>query len=655
MFRLRLPLLVKVVVTLAATGLLPLAISFYQLRLNKDALLRQIESTHMVAARATAAQIEAVLEPLASLAQTVAETATLSPAALEQLLAGTLQTWPDVGGAWVFNDRGEEVIRAQRRDLPDEVDPGYDAYDAAAPRYAFLEGRARRWLRVVEPIPGDRGQVVLMAEARDLEAAVASAEIGEEARLVLARLDGSVAMGPDPDLSAFPRDAVAAALSDKVRSGSNKYEGPETKEDVVVAYAQVAGTPWVVLSRQPARQAEIAQRQIRRVSWFAALVALALTAALSSVAHATVIRPLRRLIRAQRELTGVDAAPGGSEIEQLEASFALLEQRVRDREDLGKVFLGRYQVVDMIGSGAMGTVFKGWDPKLDRPLALKTIRLETEEGKRERLTSTLLKEAKTSAGFSHPNIVTVYDAAGEGAAAFIAMEFVDGITLEDLINYRGRLDWREVVPLGAAVASGLAAAHARHLVHQDVKPANILLGRDHSIKVTDFGISQLVSSAHPTEGVVCGTPGFIAPECLEGGVYSPKSDLFALGVLLYECLSGQHPFASRNLRVTIINTLNKEPDALGDLRPDLPAELERLIFQLMDKNPSRRPQDAEAVTRVLEALAAEHGLAGTLVLPADDEPVARPVHAPLQRTQVLSLQETRAISTRRSRQPSSAP
>jgi len=259
----------------------------------------------------------------------------------------------------------------------------------------------------------------------------------------------------------------------------------------------------------------------------------------------------------------------------------------------------------MVGSGAMGTVFKGWDPKLDRPLALKTIRLESEAGKREKLATTLLREAKTSAGFNHPNIVTVYDAAGEGAAAFIAMEFVDGITLEDLITSRRRLEWRQAVPLGAAIARGLAAAHDRQLVHQDVKPANILLGKDGSIKVTDFGISQLISAAHPTEGVICGTPGFIAPECLEGAGYSPKSDLFALGVLLYECLAGAHPFASRNLRVTILNTLNKDPERLAGLHPDMPPELERLIFQLLEKSPDRRPADAETVTRVLEALAAE--------------------------------------------------
>ncbi len=646
--RLQLSLLVKVVLTLAATGLLPLTISFYQLRVNKNALLTQLQSTHMVAARTTAARVEAFLEPLTGLAGTVAQTAIHQSArssAMQELLYGTLQTQPAVAAVAIFKADGEEIIRAQRPGIQEEIAL---AYEAGAPALSFFQGSTRRWLRLVEELEDDLGQVVLAAEVGGLEEIVVPSkplEIGDEAFLVLASFAGDVLFGLDHDLSAFPSEAVDAALAGKLRSGANKYQGPQTAEDLVVAYADVTGAPWVVLSRQPTRLAEVAQQRIRRAAWGAAFFALALTTAISSLAFTTVIQPLRRLVKAQQKLMGADFNAQGSEIAQLEEAFALLEQRVRDSDDLGKIVLGRYEVKKVLGSGAMGTVFKGWDPQLERELAIKTIRLETEEAKRQKLVDTLLREAKTSARFNHPNIVTTYDAANEGGAAFIAMEFVDGITVEDLISLRERLEWRQVVPLGAAVARGLATAHSRQLVHQDVKPANILLGHDGSIKVTDFGISQLISSASASDGVVCGTPGYIAPECLEGAGYSPKSDLFALGVLLHECLTGEHPFAAKNLRLTIVNTLNKAPEALAPHQPDMPPELGELVFQLLEKQPDRRPATAEEVARTLEKIALDLELKWDL--PTLKPQSTRPSSSrPSQRQQLISLAETQQVATR---------
>lgn len=611
----RLSLLVKVVLTLVATGLLPLSISFYQLRVNRNALLDQLRTTHAVVARTAAERVMAALAPLSETARIVARTAYEEGAdsqPLSALLYATLRT-QDLG-IKIFNAEGEEALRAQRSaSVWQDLDVGYHA---GAEAVGVVRGEARRWIRLVEELPGGAGQVVVLAPAEDLESAVLAREIGEEAVLLLADTEGRVLFGNETDLRRFPAEALAAALSGKLRSESKKYQGPDTSEDIVVAFAAVDGTPWIVLSRQPAREAEGAQRRIRTASWFAALTAVLLAAALSSVAWATVIRPLRRLVRAQQDLVGAELAPGGSEIAQLEAAFEILEERVRDRRDIGQVSLGRYRVVEVLGTGAMGTVFKGWDPKLERPVALKTIRLESEDLKRDKLVSTLLKEAKISAGFSHPNIVTVYDAADQGRAAFIAMELIDGIALERLIEIQGRLTWRRTVPLGAAVARGLAAAHEHLLVHQDVKPANILLGRDGSIKVTDFGISQAITSASTAEGVICGTPGYIAPECLEGGGYSPKCDLFALGVVLYECLAGEHPFAGPTLRITVLNTLNRMPAPLGDLVSDLPRELGELVASLLEKNPDRRPDDAGSVARSLDALAAEHGLSWSFTVDA---------------------------------------
>ena len=635
----RLSLLVKLVLTLAATGILPLSISFYQLRVNKNALLDQLQTTHSVVARTTAERVLAFVEPHQATAETLASVLRQEGAGsvtFQELIRATLQA-RDIGIV-IFNGEGGEVLRAQRATgVWNDLDLGYES---EAGKLDFLKGLERRWLRVVEKLPEEAGQVVLVAPAQEMEDVILAREI-KDADVILANLEGEALFGTREDFEGFPSEALELAFSGKFRSESKKYQGPETERDVVVAFAAVDATPWVVLSRQDAVDAETAQRRIRNASGFAALGALLLTAALSQVAYVTVIRPLRRLIRAQQDLVGDAAVTAGSEIDQLEAAFEILEQRVRDQEELGRIALGRYQVVDVLGSGAMGTVFKGWDPKLERPLALKTIKLETDDIQREKLVTTLLREAKVSAGFSHPNVVTVFDAADQGKAAFIAMELIDGITLEEMIENHGALGWRRVVLLGQSIASGLAAAHEHQLVHQDVKPANILLGRNGSIKVTDFGISQAITSASASDGVICGTPGFIAPECLEGAGFSSKCDLFALGVLLYECLTGEHPFAGKTLRITILNTLNQNPAPLDDVEPDIPQELADLVFRLLEKNPDRRPSDARSVAQELAAIASRYDLSWSFA----ERPQGPPpdVRTSSLRTQLFSIRSTQAL------------
>ena len=160
-----------------------------------------------------------------------------------------------------------------------------------------------------------------------------------------------------------------------------------------------------------------------------------------------------------------------------------------------------------------------------------------------------MREAVTAARFSHPNVVAVYDVEESPEGAYIAMELVEGISLERLLLQRGRLRPAEVIPLGAAIARGLAAAHARDIVHRDVKPANVMLGRDGSIKVTDFGIADLIAASVRADGLVFGTPGYLPPEALRGAGHNRAGDLFALGVVLYECLAGVKPFGGGHRRL----------------------------------------------------------------------------------------------------------
>ncbi len=607
--QIRLPLLAKVALALAAAALLPLSISFFQLRTNEDALFSQVRRTHMVATSSTAGQIDTRLAAFDALTQSLAVHPVLvgSPRSetSQELLRGTLAAQPEVEAIGVYTAAGEEVILAQRKDLRAELELVFDP--AQEPGIEVIHGQNQRWLRARRPLAQDLGSLLVIAEAAWLDPLLETPEIGEEAQLLLASRDDPpvlLASSPGLSLEEFPAAAVARARTAKLQSEAARFEDPRTGA-MIVGYSQVRGTPWMVLSRQPARVAEAAEGRIRRATLFSALAALVLTALFSLGAWINVVRPLRRLATAQQELLGSPdpKAGGASEIEQLEASFEALQQRIEDSESLNEVFLGRYQVHKMIGSGAMGSVFRGWDPKLQRTVALKTIRLDADGFDREKLVKSLLEEASVSARFNHPNIVTVYDMADGGSSAFIAMEFVQGVSLDAYLWDRETLTPDEVIPVALAIARALAAAHDQGLVHHDVKPANVLLGLDSSIKVTDFGISQLISSAVKNEEKICGTPGYLAPESLTGEGYQPSSDLFALGLIMYEALVGKHPFFGKTVRETLIQTIMEPAPPIREQVPGIPEPLAQLIDRLLAKDPRKRPANAAEVVSILEEMA----------------------------------------------------
>ena len=374
--------------------------------------------------------------------------------------------------------------------------------------------------------------------------------------------------------------------------------------DQVVAMAQLVEAPFFVISQQPARVAEVAREKIKAATLRSAGMALALTLLLSAGAFYTVIQPLRRLATAQRKLAGREGAAKGSEISDLEASFALLQERVRQRQEVSGLQLGRYQITELLGSGAMGSVFRAWDEKLRRPVALKTIHLASNEIDRDKLLTSLREEAAITARIHQPNIVTVYDIEEEGLSAFIAMELVEGVNLQSVIDERSFLTPADVVPIGIGIGRGLVAAHAHGLVHHDIKPANILIGISGEVKLTDFGVSQMITASTRARDVICGTPGYLAPECFEGGTYGLEADLYAFGVVLYEALIGRNPFRGNNLRETVMLTLSHEPKAPSELDSRIPAELSQLVMQLLEKEAADRPANAAEVVARLDAIAA---------------------------------------------------
>jgi len=319
----------------------------------------------------------------------------------------------------------------------------------------------------------------------------------------------------------------------------------------------------------------------------------------------------RRRAEGARAAARDEGAAGGPDIGA--ADVARLEELLASGAPLANVPLGRYQVLSLLGEGAAGTVLRGWDGKLHRTVALKTIRLSAHAfgSSRGEQVAGLLREAVAAARVQHPNIVAVFDIVDAGSLAFIVMEFVNGMNLERYLRAGRPLSLEQALPLAAALARPLAVAHANRVIHHDLKPANVLLGRDGSVKISDFGIAEFVSSLLTGRDRVFGTPGFVPPECLAGEPYDEKGDLFALGVTLYICLTGRSPFAGATLDETVRNTLEREPERpQHDGRSPL-AELDDLVMALVAKERARRPVSAAQVAARLEKLVEQHALRWT--------------------------------------------
>ena len=277
---------------------------------------------------------------------------------------------------------------------------------------------------------------------------------------------------------------------------------------------------------------------------------------------------------------------------------------------------GRYVLEAPIGRGGMGEVWRATDTVLHRQVAVKTIDLTSLRD--ESGAARFEREARATAGLSHPNVVTVHDSGVEGDTAYIVMELLAGPSLAEELG-QGPLPVEEVVEVGRQVASALDAAHARGLVHRDIKPGNIAYADDGRVRVLDFGITQLTEStdsqALTATHTVMGTAEYLAPEQALGGRVDGRADLYALGCVLYALLAGQPPFRGATPVATMMMHANDPVPDVRTLRPETPDWLADLVHSLLAKNPDDRPAGAASVAA---ALAARESLAGaaTTVLPA---------------------------------------
>ncbi len=256
--------------------------------------------------------------------------------------------------------------------------------------------------------------------------------------------------------------------------------------------------------------------------------------------------------------------------------------------------LGRYQITGILGKGAMGTVYRGVDPAINRPVALKTIRLDfvTDPEEMAELKERLHREAQAAGKLSHPNIVTIYDVGSEGHLQYIAMEYLEGRTLEDMIKKKTKFNYRIIAEIIMQICSALEYAHQQGIVHRDIKPANIMILKDYRAKVMDYGIARVESSSMTKTGIAMGTPNYMSPEQLKGQTPDQRADLFSLGVVMYELLLGRRPFKGENITSLIYSILHQEPQKPSNINPQVPLLFDRIIDRCLKKDPAERYQKA---------------------------------------------------------------
>jgi tRNA A-37 threonylcarbamoyl transferase component Bud32 len=277
---------------------------------------------------------------------------------------------------------------------------------------------------------------------------------------------------------------------------------------------------------------------------------------------------------------------------------------------VGMSLHGRYRLNAQVGAGGMSTVYRAFDSVLERPVAIKLMHREIarDSDQLERFR----REARAVAQLSHPHIVGVIDAGEEEGRPFIVFEYIEGETLKERIRRLGRLPIEEAIAYGIEIARALGAAHARHIVHRDVKPQNVLIDAEGSAKVTDFGIARSLDEAGLTaDGRVLGTTDYVSPEQALGHVVNGQSDIYSLGVVVYEMLLGDVPFHGENQVAVAMKHVREDLPDVQSRRPEVSASLAAIVDRMTDKDLSRRYADAPTVVEELEiALAVEAARSG---------------------------------------------
>jgi serine/threonine protein kinase len=265
--------------------------------------------------------------------------------------------------------------------------------------------------------------------------------------------------------------------------------------------------------------------------------------------------------------------------------------------------IGRYKIVRELGRGAMGVVYHAIDPNIGRPVAIKTIRLG--EGRtpeeQERLRERLFREARSAGMLSHPGIVTIYDVEQQGELAYIAMEYVDGPTLDHILSEDRPISREQMFSVLAQTSAALDYAHQKGIVHRDIKPANIMIAADGTAKITDFGIAKITTNDQLTmTGTIVGTPHYMSPEQVQGQSIDGRSDQFSLAVIAYEMMTGEKPYTGEHLTTVVYKIVAEEPVPPYRLNPTLAGAIDTVLRKALSKKPDARYATCQEFTQSLE-------------------------------------------------------
>ena len=270
------------------------------------------------------------------------------------------------------------------------------------------------------------------------------------------------------------------------------------------------------------------------------------------------------------------------------------------------VFLqNRYEILDLIGSGGMSEVYRARYHKLNRYVAIKVLKKEFISD--DAFVRKFKMEAQAAGALIHPNIVNYYDVVDEDDLHYIVMELVEGITLKNYIDQKGRLETNEAVDFAIKIAEGLKAAHSRGIIHRDVKPQNVILAEDHNLKVADFGIARAVTAQTASTSQAMGSVHYISPEQAKGEFTDERSDIYSLGITMYEMLTGKLPFTGDTAVSVALAHVNDDVTPPSVYNPTIPVGLEQVILKCMEKDADRRYQDADSLISDLQYVLAHPG------------------------------------------------
>lgn len=299
--------------------------------------------------------------------------------------------------------------------------------------------------------------------------------------------------------------------------------------------------------------------------------------------------------------------------------------------------LGRYQILAELGQGAMGVVYQAKDPVIDRLVAIKTISLYLPKDELAEYEARFYQEAKAAGRLNHPNIVTIYDVGKEGNVAYMAMELLEGKELREWVTAGNPLPVAQAVDVAMQVAEGLAYAHEHQVVHRDIKPANIMIVRDNLVKITDFGIARMRQSEVKTmTGYVLGSPKYMSPEQITGKRSDHRSDIFSLGIVLYETLTGAVPFNGDSIHSIMYQTVNLTPEAPSRRNPAVPEMLDLIAAKALAKDVESRYPNARELADDLRACKEQLATSGKIsALPPTASAAGSAHHGAAQPTAVI--------------------